>query len=278
MPLSDAIPAGRARELARENRFLTFCRIGFLARGLLYTMVALLILQAGRTEDLTGALAQLASGSGRLLLVVVAAGLATYGLWRLADAGFGIEHRGSNREALIQRVGAGLSGAAHFYLSYKAVRILLAGDAAARSEQQAADWLLDLPGGSAVLAIVAAGLVLVGIAQVVNATRCDFLDNLDHRATAPPVKWLGRIGYTARGVIFLTVAFLIGRAALDGRSTEVAGMEQALDFFSGPTLYAVALGLMLFGAFSFVEAMFRRLHEPPGVDEMRQQIRDKVQV
>ncbi len=278
MRLSDAVPAGRARELAKENHFLTLCRVGFLARGLLYMMVALLALQTGRTEDLTGALGRLASGSGRLLLVVVAAGLATYGLWRLADAAFGIEHRGSDREAIVKRAGAGLSGAIHLYLSYKAVRIVVAGESAAKNEQQTADWLLDLAGGSIVLALVAAGLAIAGIAQLLNASRCNFLHNLDHRATAPAVKWLGRIGYAARGVIFLTVAFLIGRAALDGRSAEVAGMEQALDFFSGPVLYAVALGLMLFGAFSIIEGLFRRLQEPPGADEMKRQIRNKVQV
>lgn len=276
MPIGDALPAGRARELARENRFLTLCRVGFLARGLLYVMVALLVLQTGRTEDLTGALGQLASGSGRLLLIVVAAGLATYGLWRLADAAMGIEHRGNDRKTMVKRAGAGLSGAIHLFLAYKATKILLAGEAAAQNEQQTADWIIDLAGGSIVLGLVAAGLAVAGIAQLVNASRCNFLHNLDHRATEPAVKWLGRIGYAARGVIFLTISFLIGRAALDGRSAEVAGMEQALDFFSGPVLYAVALGLMLFGAFSIVEGLFRRMHAPPGVDEMKREVRDAV--
>ena len=95
-------------------------------------------------------------------------------------------------------------------------------------------------------------------------------------AQAPFIKWLGRIGYAARGVIFLTVAWLIGKAALDGRSQEAGGMEQALDFFSGPILYTVALGLLLFGAFSIVEALFRRIHEPPPPAQMEQKVREKL--
>ena len=89
------------------------------------------------------------------------------------------------------------------------------------------------------------------------------------------MKWLGRIGYAARGVIFLTVAYLLGRSAIDGRSQEAGGMEQALDFFSGPVLYAVCGGLFLFGLFSIIEALFRRMHEPP-VEGIKQEVREKV--
>ena len=66
----------------------------------------------------------------------------------------------------------------------------------------------------------------------------------------------------------MMVGVMIGRAALDGRSDEAGGMEQALDFLSGPLLYAVALGLLLFGVFSIIEAVFRRIHEPP-IEEIK---------
>ena len=45
-------------------------------------------------------------------------------------------------------------------------------------------------------------------------------------------------------------------------------MEQALDVLRGPVEYAVAAGLLLFGAFSLVEARYRRIHEP-SVDELK---------
>jgi hypothetical protein len=40
-------------------------------------------------------------------------------------------------------------------------------------------------------------------------------------------------------------------------------MEQVLDLLSGPLLYAVGAGLMLFGLFSLVEARYRRVERPP---------------
>ncbi len=267
--MSGNLPADRAREIARENNFLTLCRIGFLGRGLLYILIAVLVLGTGRTEDLTGALAYLNRGSGRLLLLGIAAGMLAYALWRLADAAFGMENPGSSRKALLKRAVAGLLGSIYLYLAYKAARLLLADQAASATTEQSADTLLDLPGGHVVLFLVALLLAVAAVYQFVVAAKCSFLRRLDSRAKTPVVEWLGRLGYAARGVIFLIIALLIGRAAIDGRSNEVAGMEQALDFLSGSTLYAVTLGLLLFGAFSIVEAAFRRIHAPP-VDELKQ--------
>jgi len=127
-----------------------------------------------------------------------------------------------------------------------------------------------------VLGIAAAVLAVAGLNQFRKAGKCTFLYNLDYRAQAPLAKWLGRIGYAARGVIFLTIAYLIGKAALDGTSNEAGGMEQALDFFSGPVLWAIALGLALFGAFSIIEALFRRIHEPPPPEEIKRTVERKL--
>lgn len=269
-------PIDRARELAGESRFLMLCRVGFLGRGLLYILIAWLALQTGRTEDLTGALEYLGKGSGRYLLMVIAAGLAAYGLWRLADAAFAIENPGGEGKALRKRAAAGFIGLIYLYLSYKAARILLAGRSGEISAQQQADTVLDLPGGVLVLGIAALVLAVAGLNQLRKAVTCSFLRHLDHRAQAPVVRWLGRIGYAARGVIFLTVGYLIGKAAVDARSQEAGGMEQALDFFSGGVLYAVALGLLLFGAFSIVEAVFRRMHEPPPPEQMKEEVWEKL--
>lgn len=263
MTVVQASSVGRAHELATESRFVQLCRIGFVARGLLYILIGLLVFGTGRTEDLTGALEYLGGGSGRLLLMGICAGLVAYGLWRLADAAFGIEHPGRSDKALGKRAVAGFIGLIYLYLAYKALRILLAGESGSISAQQQADTILDLPGGGLMLGFVAAVLAVAGLNQLRLAIRCSFLYRLDGRAREPLVKWLGRIGYAARGVIFPLVAVLIGRAALDGQSNEAGGMEQALDLLSGPVLYAVAAGLILFGVFSIIEGLFRQIRELP---------------
>lgn len=257
--LSDLIPD----DLARQSKFQIMTRIGFLARGLLYILIALLVIGAGRTEDLAGALDYLGNGIGRWMLVVVAAGLATYAVWRLSDAALGIEHGRHGWKSRRKRAAAAGIGLVYLYLAYKAARVLIAGHSGTMTAADQADTVIDLPGG--VLVLGAAALALAGgaVAQLHKSVTCSFLETLHAEALSPAVKWLGRIGYAARAVIILIIAFLIGRAAVDGRSDEVGGMEKALDLLSGPLLYAVALGLLLFGLFSLVEARHRRVRRPP---------------
>src|SRR5918993_1635591 len=265
----DALPG----QLAAESKFQLLTRLGFAGRGLLYILVAWLVLATGRTEDLTGALEYVGRGNGRILLMAIAIGLFTYGLWRLADAAFGIENPGSDGKTSRKRGAAGVIGIIYLYLAYKAARILLNGDAGESSTQQQADTVLDLPGGQLVLAFAALVLAVAGASQLRKAYKCSFLRRLEAPAQAPVVKWLGRIGYAARGVIFLAVAWLIAKAAIDEQSTEAGGMEQVLDLLSGPLLYAVAAGLMLFGMFSIIEARYPRIHEPP-VRAIKQGVRE----
>ena len=263
------------QDLAGESKFQSWTRVGFAGRGLLYIVIGLLVLGTGRTEDLTGALEYLDRGAGRLLLMILAAGLATYGLWRLADAAVGMENTGTDGKAMRKRGAAGVIGAIYLYLAYKAARILFHGSAGESSAQEQADIVLDLPGGTVVLAAAALVMLTAGGFQLYKAVKCTFLRRLDVAAQQPVVKWLGRIGYAARGVIFIAVGLMIGRAAIDEQSTEAGGMEQALDLLSGPLLYAVAGGLMLFGLFSIIEARYRRIHEPP-VEQIKQEVRDRT--
>ncbi|QNM83837.1 DUF1206 domain-containing protein [Sphingomonas sabuli] len=259
----------RAGEIAHESSFIQLCRVGFLGRGILYLLIGLLVLGTGRTEDLTGALEYIGEGWGRFLLMGITVGLAAYGLWRLADAAFGIEHPIKDNKNYRKRAIAAGIGTIYILMAYKAVRILLTERGGEDQTQQNAGTVLDLPGGNIVLAAIAIGLAIGGASQLNKAMKCSFLQNLDGRATGDAVKWLGRIGYAARGTIMILVGVLIGRAAIESQSSEAGGMEQALDMLSGPVLYAVAAGLMLFGLFSVIEGLFRRLHAPDKADIKR---------
>lgn len=250
-------------DLARQSPFQILTRVGFAARGLLYILIAILVIGTGRTEDLTGALEYLGDGIGRWMLIVIAAGMVTYGLWRLSDAAFGTEAGRHSWKARRKRAASAGVGLIYFYLAFKAARILISGQSGTPSGAEHANTVLDLPGGILMLGAAAIGLAIGAAVQLRKSATCSFLEPLDAEAIAAPAKWLGRLGYAARAVIMLIIAFLVGRAAVDGRSKDVGGMESALDVLSGPSLYAVALGLLLFGLFSLVEARHRRVRRPP---------------
>lgn len=263
------LPADRARELNRESRFLTLCRVGFLGRGLLYILIAWLVLGTGRTEDLTGALAYLNEGSGRLLLLGIGAGMLAYGLWRLADAALNIEGHEPGAKGLGGRLAAAGSGLIYSALAWQSFRLIDgAGMSASDGAEQGARTALALPGGPMLL--VAAGTILVGagLYQLVKVYQCSFCDHLDPAVGRQPwVRWMGRGGYAARGIIFIVSGFFITSAGIEARASEAGGMEDALRWLDSPVDLAVAAGLLLFGLFSLVEARFRIIHEVP-LDEV----------
>lgn len=245
-------------------RLTMLTRLGFAARGLLYLVIATLVIRTGRAEDPSGALAYLAEGGGRVLLTLMAVGLLAYGLWRLADAALNIEGHEGGGKGLRERIGAGASGVVHLALAWQAVRLLHGAGEGGQSGGGAGA----LPGGE--VGLILAGLVLlaVGAFQLVKAAKCSFCRHLDASVAQQSwVKWTGRLGYSARGAVFMISGYFLLRAGLGAGARNAGGMEQALAWLDNPWDLIVALGLFAFGLFSLVEARFRRIHEVP-VGEM----------
>ena len=262
-------------DLARESKFQWLARFGFVTRGLLYILIAWLVIATGRTEDLTGAMEYLGHGLGRGLMIFIVAGMTGYGLWRLSDAAFGMESGRHHSKAWRKRIAAAFSGGIYLFLAYKGLRIMLGERGHVGDVQQHAATALHLPAGDLALGIAAIVLAGAGVVQLWKAGTCSYLDHLDEVARHPVPKWLGRIGYAARGVIFLTVGWLLARAALDHRAAEAGGLEQALDALRGPLQFPVAAGLALFGAYSLVEARYRSIHKPP-TQHVKRKVEEKL--
>ncbi|HEX8151415.1 MAG TPA: DUF1206 domain-containing protein, partial [Pyrinomonadaceae bacterium] len=74
----------------------------------------------------------------------------------------------------------------------------------------------------------------------------------------------GQVGLTARGVVFGIIGAFLIQAALHARAHEARGLGGALLALEqspyGPWLLgAVALGLVIYGLYMFVEARYRRM-------------------
>lgn len=262
-------------EPRHESKFQWMARFGFLVRGVLYIVIGLLVFGTGRTEDLTGAMEYLGRGVGHWLVALMIVGMLGYGLWRMSDAIFGMDSGTEGAKAWRHRAAAAASGTIYLFLAYKALRFVLLGWTGTGGPQQNASRALNLPNGPLLLGIAAAIAAGAAMVQLYKAGSCSFLRHLDDRARRPAPKWLGRIGYGARGVIFLTTAYLLARSAIDRKAGEAGGLEQALDLLRGPGEYALAAGLMLFGLYSMIEARFRSIHSPP-VELVEQAVREKV--
>jgi hypothetical protein len=184
--------------------------------------------------------------------------MAAYGLWRLADAAFGIENPGDDTKDYAKRAAAFVIGFIYLSLAYTAVKLLTSDGASGAGGQSSL-----LPSSSWVTALAAIVMAIAAVSQFVTAFKCSFFRRMNTPPHSDWIAWLGRIGYTARGLVFGALAYLLARAALQGGSSNVGGTERALSFFSGNVWLAIALGLGIFGIFSIVEARYRRIRRPP---------------
>jgi hypothetical protein len=257
-------PATKEYEQMHQDQFVFLTRLGFAARGLLYLVIAWLVIRTGRSEDLKGALEYVGEGGGKWLLIAMTAGFIAYGLWRLADAALNIEAHDDDKSGAVKRVGAAGSGLIYLFLAWSAIRLITAGNSSGGGgTEQGTQTALNLPGGGAIVVIGGLILICVGVYQLVKAAKATFLKHLEGQiANADWAKWAGRLGYAARGIIFLITGWFLLRAGLDEQASESGGMEQALNWLDPTTAVVVAIGLAFFGIFSLIEARYRVIHSP----------------
>lgn len=261
---------------AKRTPFDTITRLGFASRAVMYAATGFLILRLGRTEDNLGALMFIESSFGGTLLAAMAVGFFGYGVWRLVETVTDTEGHGSELGGMLARIGGAGSGLIHLGLSWVAGRLAfgLEPSTAANPAARAATFAMSVPGGLGAIYAGAAVLLAVGIVQVARAIKCAFLRFLDPTvADKPWVAWAGRLGYLARGAVFVAAALLIARAAWLNRAQAAGGMEQALDSFPHAIRLMVAVGLLMFGAFSLIEAIYRRISDPAVLGRLERWLR-----
>lgn len=249
----------------------TMTRIGFAARGVMYILIGYLALRLGRTEDGGGALAFIDSGSGKIVLIVMAVGFLFYGIWRLSEAAIDSEGHGGDAKGIAIRLGGAVSGVIHLGLAWLALTLGLGnGGGGGDTAEQGASTALAFPGGEAAIAVAAAILLVTGGYQLVKAIRLRFLKHLDPQVASQAwIAWLGRAGYLARGVVFVVMANFLWRASRQSDAEAAGGMDQALDALPETLQMIVAAGLLMFGVFSLVEARYRRINDPQVLDRLR---------
>eukprot|EP00456_Euglypha_rotunda_P017277 TRINITY_DN15919_c0_g1_i12.p1 TRINITY_DN15919_c0_g1~~TRINITY_DN15919_c0_g1_i12.p1 ORF type:complete len:271 (-),score=34.99 TRINITY_DN15919_c0_g1_i12:454-1266(-) len=258
-----------------SDQMTLLARIGFAARGLVYMLIGWfaldVALHGGKTTDNQGALGTLANAPlGHISLAVCALGFAGYAVWRLTEAITDPENRGRTLKGKFERLGYGLSGISHIMLATAAGRLALAqtakqeGSPGDESAQGWSAWLLAQPGGVFLLVLIGMLLFAVAAAQALKACNARF-DDLGGDMPAPAyVRWVGRLGYAARAVVFSLIGWFIISAALNHNPNRAGGLGEALAQLRAQDegtviLSVVAFGLALFGLFSLIEARYRRM-------------------
>jgi hypothetical protein len=272
---------GRTARRSRHEAVASAGRAGLTARGVVYVLIGVLAVRVaigdgGHQADRQGALHQIATQPfGTFLLWALAVGFACMTLWRGALAVVGTPGTNAGGNNGKKEAGSRLlnAGRAVFYafVCWGTATYAAGSGSSGSGDQKSKDWTasaLKLPAGRWLVGAVGCAFIVVGAVLAVRAAKRSFLKKLETGRMGPRTRTVvtasGTAGGIARGAVFAGAGVFIVVAAVRFDPKQAKGMDDTLRSFAdtaaGPCLLiAVAVGLVLFGVFSFASARWRRL-------------------
>lgn len=266
--------AERAVRAAGRPWVEPLARFGYAARGVVYAFIGVLAVQAaflgrGQTTGPEGAIQKIAEQS-KLLLALIGIGLIGYALWRFVQGVLDPENKGRDVKGLVKRGAMVASGVAYSGLALLAFRLMTQGNGAAGGggSSSTARTLLDLPFGRALVVVAGIGVIVSALYQMYEAYSRKFLRRMKTGEMSPEEQHMalrtGQLGLASRGVAFLITGWFLLQAAMTHDPSQARGLGGALETLAqqpaGPWLLGiVALGLVAYGAYSFLQARYRRI-------------------
>ena len=257
--------------VVRSDAFEWLARAGFVARGVVYVLIGVLAVKlalgdGGNQANQQGALRTIAPQPfGKVLLTLVAMGLAGYSLWRLSRALLG--HGEEDSDGGFDRIAAFASGIGYGLIAVLAVEILV-GSHGSQSPHKAAGGVLGWPAGAWLVGLAGTAMIGVALYQGYRGVTREFLEDSKTEEMSGPVKtwitWIGTVGHLARFVVFGVIGIFLIKAAVDYNPRKAVGLDGALAKLAhasyGPFLVGVvAAGLIAFGVYSLSDARYRRI-------------------
>ena len=265
----------RTGEAARSRPIGWLGRVGLVAQGVSYALVAVLALrlalgEGGAATDREGALERLAGEPlGRVVLVLLALGFAANAVWRFSEALFDRGGKGDDAQGLGKRAAQLGRGLVCTVLAVVAASIVLGSRSGGGSEEkQATAGVLDWPGGRWLVGLAGVVVAAVGLWNGYRAVTEKFKEELETwQMSAGGERWtsgVARVGRLARMVVFGTIGWFLGKAALDFDPNQAVGLDGALARLARASygswlLGLTAAGLFAYGVFSALEARYRKV-------------------
>jgi hypothetical protein len=264
-----------ARRAGNSKYVDWLARAGFCARGVMYVIIGILAIQiafgsGGHKADQSGAVRVVGNTPfGTFLLWLLVIGFAGMALWRLSEALYG--GPGADGRKASNRAIAGFKAVLYAFIAYGIVKYALGLGAPKSSNNQSVDLTataMRAPGGRILVGIVGVVLIGVGAWLAWRAYERKFLAELRTGEMSPQtrkvVTFLGRFGGIARGIVFGAAGVFLLIAAFTANAHKAKGIDATLRAFTktpaGPWLLVlVAIGLVLFGCYSWAESRWRKV-------------------
>lgn len=251
-------------------------RGGYAARGVVYLVVGffavLAAIGSGNTEDTQGALKKLLEQPfGGILLGIVGLGLLAFAGWRFIQAIGDPDDHGTDGKGIVVRIAMLASGLIHLGLAVFAAGLLFnigqSGGSGGGGDPTSGwlSWLFGHTWGRYVALAITLVPIGIGLAHIKKGWQAGFEKYFDPDYNKMGiVKPICSFGLIARGVIFIVIGILAFYGGGIYDANDAPGLQDALSWIQALpagwlALLAIALGLVAFAAYAFVEAAYRRI-------------------
>lgn len=268
-------------------------RAGFVGRGLVYLAVAGFSLYAiwygGQARGTSSVLRQLEGSSwGSAILFLIFIGMFAFAIWRVVNAYYDLENRGSDSRGIITRLGRAIGGLVGLGIGGLAFSLLFveggknggvtgAGAQAGGSGGHGSSietgvaMVMSWPGGRWIVGIGGLIVIAAGIAFFLRGWKERYREFIRANHFTERWNWALKAGVMARGVIIATMGVLLILAAWRIDPHEAGGIGKAFSWLTfevyGQSLVvAVCLGLLGYALFCFVNAAYRIVPKVAGGD------------
>lgn len=272
--MSSASIAAKGRRAGKSPWVERFGRAGLVAKGALYAVVSILAIDVAlgsrkESPDKNGALRTIAEQPfGKVLLTALAVGLAGYAAWQLSLAILDRENEGEDAKGLVKRATALARAGWYGVLCWLTVSTLVGNGSGNSNEQQKTAGVFDHTGGRYL--VYAAGFAFLGAAAFngYRAITCKFNKKLKQQemneVEEAAATGVGILGHLARCVVFGLIGIFLVKSAWEFDSKEARGLDGALlelaqQPYGGLLLGAVAIGLLAYAFYCFVQARYRKI-------------------
>jgi hypothetical protein len=246
-------------------------RFGLIAKGVVYVLLGALAFMAAfglggasvNEANQSNAFVELKQKTGgTFLLAALVIGLFCYCVWRF------IQSFSDENEKPGKRVLYFFSGLAYTSLAYSALRLLLYNEKGGDQQQQLTASFLSKPLGEVIIIAGAIILLAIGIYQIYYGLSEKYRKHVQELnpigKTGQLLLASGKVGYVARGVVWLIISYLLFKAALQHDASQAGNTGKALQFIEGSPLGsyflgAIGLGLLTYGLFNFIRAKYEDL-------------------
>ncbi len=248
----------------------SLARIGLTAKGCVYSLVGVLAFMAAfelaGTSDSSanqkGAFQLVKNSSGgSVLLSALTLGLVAYCIWRFIQA-FSAQHK------VVKKARYFFSGLAYAALAFTAMKLLFNSGSSGSQKQEYLAEFLSKPKGEWLVGVIALILVAIGVYQVYYGLSEKYkkhVQQMNEKTQGSKLLLLsGKIGYPARGIVWLLLSFLLFKAVIESDkhgATDTGGVFTFVENgpFGSYMLAAIGIGLVAYGIFNFIRAKYETM-------------------